>query len=120
MQDLDAGVAGVDTLYLADNTGTTGGLSAYTLDGNVQLFMSSPSALFSFTDTSGSTGTLSGSLTTIATASTNTAFRGLAVIPVPEPSAGMALLSGLGWLVVVRRRAQAKALLRLACGCART
>lgn len=58
---------------------------------DVNLFATSPTGLFAFTD---SGGPFAGSLgSPIAPAPANTAFRGIGLIPVPEPSAF--LLSGL-------------------------
>src|SRR5207244_5045145 len=78
---------------------------------NVQLFVTSPTSLFAFTDATGIGGTLTGTLgAAIATAPTNTAFRGVGVFPVPEPApillAGGAALGLLGWR---RRRGAGKA-----------
>jgi hypothetical protein len=90
--------------------GVTGGVSG----SNVQLFMTgSANTLWSFTDTAAATSTLSGTLgtafTSLATAATNTAFRGLVLVPVPEPGvtallgAGVTGVAALGWR---RRRRQ--------------
>lgn len=97
-------------------TGTTGqlrGLAGAVNGSDVQLFMTgSANTLWSFTDTAAATSSLSGNLsafTSLATAATNTAFRGLVLVPVPEPGvtallgAGVASLAGL-W---VRRRRRA-------------
>jgi predicted extracellular nuclease len=114
--DLDPGVAGVDTLYIADENSNPG-IVKYSFDGttwtakgsvtganhtglvgvvsgtNVQLFATrNGTALVTITDTSGYNGTLTGTTTTIATNATNTAFRGITLAPeVPvtvTPSAG--------------------------------
>jgi hypothetical protein len=67
----------------------------------------SSNTLWAFTDTAAATSVLSGTLsafTSLATASTNTAFRGIALV-VPEPST--ALLGGFGLLIayiLFRRR----------------
>jgi len=107
--------------YTLDSSGTwnaagsitalTGALRGLTggLDGtNVKLFMTgSGNTLWAYTDTAAVTSVLSGTLaafTSLATASTNTAFRGIALV-VPEPST--ALLGGLGLLIayiLFRRR----------------
>jgi hypothetical protein len=128
-----------DTLYVADNgngpvatagtidkfslvsgswtlTGTvaefglTGLLAEPTANGE-QLFVSTPTTLFSLTDTSGFDGTLSGTPTAIATAGTNEAFRGLAFAPTvaaaPEP-ASLSVVALGGAATLARRRKQAR------------
>lgn len=105
--DLD-GTPGVDTLYVADATNsTTLGLQKFSLSGGtwsskgsvsgvglfgltgtvngsqVTLFATTGTTLYSITDSSGYGGTLSGSLTSLKTAATNTAFRGVALAPTP-------------------------------------
>ena len=106
--DLNAGVAGVDTVYVADDNGAgaTGGIQKYSLVGgvwtangsiastsglrgitgtvngsNVTLYITNPSTLLTVTDTTGYNATIAGTLTTVATAGTNTAFRGVAFAP---------------------------------------
>lgn len=86
--------------------GVTGGVSGT----NVQLFMTgSANTLWSFTDTNAASSVLSGTLgtafTSIATAAANTAFRGVVLVPVPEPGV-TALLGGgaVGLGVLWRRR----------------
>ncbi|UVO55786.1 Calx-beta domain-containing protein [Sphingomonas sp. SUN039] len=106
LADLTAAVAGVDTLYIADDgagvgiqkyslvagswvsngTATTAstvrGLTGSTSGTSVSLFATSAAALFSLTDTAGYNATISiGAATQIATAATNTAFRGVAFAP---------------------------------------
>lgn len=136
MADLNPGVAGVDTLYVADDAaglqkysfnGTTWSLkgtvgSAATLlrgltgltnaDGSVSLFAiggggsgsTGGGVLYSFTDVGAATSTLSGSLTTLATAANNTAFRGVALAPIPEPQTYALMLSGLLAVAFMARR----------------
>lgn len=108
--DLD-GVAGLDTLYLADETSgqiqkwslaagtwtqkgsvavaTARGLTGSVSGTTVTLFATGGGAgtpIFSATDASGYNGTLSGTATTIvASAGTNKAFRGIALAPVSNP-----------------------------------
>ena len=119
--DLNAGVAGVDTLYVADDNGAggTGGIQKYSLvsgswvangsianttglrgltgvvnGSNVTLYTTNPSTLLAVTDTTGYNATITGTLTSIATAPTNTAFRGVALAPVmaqPTPTPTPAL-----------------------------
>jgi hypothetical protein len=136
MADLSASVAGLDTLFLADDAsgiskyslnngtwtlkGTVGGaadayrgLTGSVINGNVQLFATGNGGtgaagggkLVSITDASGYGGTFSATATTIATAATNTAFRGVALtMPVPEPESYAMLLAGLGLMGFVARR----------------
>lgn len=125
--DLSTTVAGSDTVYLLSTVENL--LRKYSFDGTnwvsngsipasgasditgsvsssgVSLFTTSTSALRTFVDTSGYNGTLSasGALTSIATAGTNTGFRGLGILNVvPEPTSLAAL--GLGMTVLSRRR----------------
>ena len=130
-----------DTLYVADTnsidkfslvggsyvasgtiTGVIGveGLSGFVSNGTVSLFASIPGTIYSATDTTGYNGTVSGAATSIATATTNENFRGLAYLPqsiafatatsgaaAPEPGV-LPLLAEAGVLalgfVAVRRR----------------
>jgi hypothetical protein len=106
--DRDAGVPGVDTLYIADQTSSTG-LAKYSFDGttwtargniagvltgltgaingnSVTLYATSGTGagntLVSFTDTAAFNATISaGSFNTLATAPANTVFRGVAFAP---------------------------------------
>ncbi|AFD24571.1 beta strand repeat-containing protein [Deinococcus gobiensis] len=103
---LGTGSAAVDTVYIADDAANTGiqkysfdgsmwtargavgsasdqlrGLTGVTSGGSVTLFATSEKKLLSLTDASGFGGTLSGTPTTLATAGTNTAFRGVALAP---------------------------------------
>ncbi|ULH13877.1 hypothetical protein MF271_00065 (plasmid) [Deinococcus sp. KNUC1210] len=105
--DLD-GTPGIDTLYVADDTSTVGiqkyslnagtwtlknavlnggdifrGLTGYVSGSTVTLFATTPTKLVSITDSSGYNANLAGSFTTLATAATNTAFRGVALAPTP-------------------------------------
>jgi len=116
--DLNETVAGVDTLYIADDGGTTGGILKYSFDGSTWTARGSAGAaadayrgltastfqlpspgvnlyavrkggggatgggeVVSLPDSSGSTGTLSGTPTLLVTAAPNTAFRGIAFAP---------------------------------------
>jgi hypothetical protein len=124
--DLDATVPGDDTLYALSTVGNS--LVKYTNNGtawvasgsitatnvqnvtgivngtSVNLFLTSPTTLFSLTDTSGYAGSINGTLNSIATAGTNTGFRGIGLFePLPEPSCSMLGLSSLA-LVLRRRR----------------
>lgn len=136
LADLDSGVPGVDTLYFADDSSTSGGISKFALvagtwtyvdrigsgtdayrglsgivDGtNVTLFATRKGGtgaagggeLVSLIDTNGyNLGFSSTTPTLLATAGTNTAFRGVVAV-VPEPSA-LGLL-GLAAGLLARRR----------------
>jgi uncharacterized repeat protein (TIGR01451 family) len=113
--DLDVGVAGVDTLYIADDNTTSGGLLKYSFNGTtwtsrgsagsaVDLYRGLTASkqggdvilyavrkgggaaagggeVVTLTDSSGSTGTLTGTPTLLATAAANTAYRGIAFAP---------------------------------------
>jgi len=76
-------------------TGALRGLAGGVYGSDVKLFMTgSGNTLWTYTDTAAATSTLSGTLTAftwLAIASGSTAFRGVALVTVPEP-AGMALL----------------------------
>ncbi|MGI9176558.1 MAG: beta strand repeat-containing protein, partial [Pirellulales bacterium] len=101
--DLDAGVAGVDTLYVADSsanaiqkyslvagswtasgtatasgvTGLTGSVSGTT----VTLYATAGSRLWSLSDSTGYNASVTSTVVQLATPSTNTAFRGIAFAP---------------------------------------
>jgi len=101
--DLDAGVSGVDTLYVADNSanaiqkyslvsgswtasGTATASGAQGLTGTVSgttvtLYATAGGRLWSLTDASGYNAVVSSSVVQLATAATNTAFRGIALAP---------------------------------------
>ena len=101
--DLDSSVAGVDTLYVADETADqiqkfslvagvwtsngnitatdVRGLTGMTSGTTVNLYGTTSGSLYAFTDGTGYNGAISGSATTIALATTNTAFRGVAFTP---------------------------------------
>lgn len=103
--DLSAGVAGVDTLYVADESagqvqkfslvagtwtanGTIAAASVRGLTGRVSgttvtLFgtYSAGSKLFTLADSSGYNATITGTVTDLATAAANTAFCGVALAP---------------------------------------
>ncbi|HJQ39093.1 MAG TPA: hypothetical protein VKB93_18295, partial [Thermoanaerobaculia bacterium] len=108
--DLDAGVAGVDTVYVADDGGTgTGGLQKYSLvagswvaNGSIALasnlrgltgsvsgstvtlystVRTNPPTIRVTTDTSGYNATITGTLATLATGANNTALQGIAFVP---------------------------------------
>ncbi|MBK8914250.1 MAG: PEP-CTERM sorting domain-containing protein [Phycisphaerales bacterium] len=119
--DLDAGVAGADTMYVLSTVQSQ--LQKYTYDGvswtlngtvstaasnltgivsgsSVALFLTTASTLSTITDASGFGGTLSGSLTPIASAAASTGFRGIGVIP--EPTTAALVLAGA--LLLGRRR----------------
>jgi hypothetical protein len=123
--DLDPGVAGADTLYALVTTlsqlqkytynGSTwsasgsisssaSNLTAQVVGGAVNLYLTTSTALQSFADTSGYGNTITaGSPTTIASAATNTGFRGIGTLVVPEPSS-IAIFAWGCCLAFVRRR----------------
>jgi predicted extracellular nuclease len=101
--DLSAAVAGMDTLYIADDS--AGQIQKFTFNGtnwaadgsvaasgvrgltgslsgsDVSLYATSGTTLFFVADSSGYDGTLTGTAVTRATAATNTAFRGIDFAP---------------------------------------
>lgn len=115
LADLDAGVAGVDTLYVADDTSPTAGMSKYSLVGgnwvangtvtgvfrgltarvtgtNVTLFATrGGNEIVSLTDTSGYNAALTGVPALLATAAANTAFRGVAFVPSAATNADLSV-----------------------------
>ncbi|MGD0655578.1 MAG: hypothetical protein ABSA16_14655 [Thermoguttaceae bacterium] len=136
MADLNPGVSGLDTMYISDDDKTAGGLFKYSLvngnwvltgskavgnnnkyrgltgtvsGGTVTLYATRKDGaeLASLVDTNGYNASISGSFNLIATAGANTAFRGVAFAPVPEPSAIIVFFSGiftfLGYLRMRRK-----------------
>ena len=133
--DESANVAGLDTLYLADDGGS---VKKFTFDGSswnasgttsltnvrgltavddghggVTLFATTssstgPGGLYKIADTSGFGNTLTAAATLLASASSNTAFRGVAFTPVPEPTS-MGLIGMASIALLARRRRSAKA-----------
>jgi hypothetical protein len=127
--DLDATIPGVDTMYLLSTVENL--LRKYTLDGlgtwnasgaigaggaqnltgllnggAVNLYLSTGTGIRPFTDGTGYNGLIDG-LTldaAIATAPTNTAFRGIAIISVPEPTAAALLITAAAGMLAWRRR----------------
>jgi hypothetical protein len=104
----------LDTLYIADDTSSTGGIDKFSLvsgtwmlnnvitaanvrgitgiqsGGTVTLYISSGGTgstgggtLYSLVDSSGYDANINGSLTTLATAPTDEAYRGVAFVPIP-------------------------------------
>lgn len=125
--DVNPAVPGLDTLYVADSSASSqGGIWKYSLGlsgtwagagqistsvqlralsglvsgSNVRLFATTVSTLYTYWDSSAASSTLAGTvadLTTIATASANTAFRGVAVVP--EPGALAMCVAGASALI---------------------
>jgi len=127
--DLNVGVAGVDTAYVADD-GAGGGILKYSLvgtwvsnglisasqpvrgltatvdgSGHVDLYATSSSNLYAFVDSTGYNTTPSGSASVIVTAGANEQFRGVGVTTaVPEPSAWVLVGTGLAGMLLLHRR----------------
>ena len=103
--DLDSGVAGDDTLYALSTV--EGLLRKYTFNGSswsasgsisttavnlagsvdpagVNLYLTTSGSLLGVLDASGYGNNITGTIRTIATASANTAFRGIGVVPEPS------------------------------------
>lgn len=103
--DMDAGVSGLDVVYVCDDR-SNGGIYKYSLvggnwvgNGNIptsnairgitgkatgniaSLYITGQAGLFSFTDSSGYNQTITGSFTQLATPATNTVIRGVAFAP---------------------------------------
>ncbi|MBM4090879.1 MAG: DNRLRE domain-containing protein [Planctomycetes bacterium] len=126
LADLDPGVAGVDTLYVADDTalalgkyslvggswvsnGTIGvdaddyrGVTGVVNGTTVTIYATRKGGsgaagggeLVTLADTSGYNGAFSGTPTLLATAGANTAFRGVALVPVTPPGVTIAQTGG--------------------------
>ncbi len=105
--DLNAGVAGVDTVYVADDGGTiqkyslvagswtangtialatARGITGSVSGSTVTLYVTARTALRTLTDTSGYNATITGTVTTLATAAANTAMQGVAFVPAGAPN----------------------------------
>lgn len=126
--DLSSSVAGLDTLYYANDAGlakyslvggtwtSNGTITLTAMSGLAGFFNGSGVSLYgttttsgglisSFTDSTGYNVALGGAFGTLATAATNTAFRGIVYVPIPEPHEYALAMAGLlGVLVVIRRR----------------
>jgi hypothetical protein len=90
-------------------TGALRGLTGGVDGSNVQLYMTgSGNTLWTYTDTAATTSVLSGTLsafTSLVIASGSTAFRGLALVPVPEPGVtGLLMAAGGAAAWMLRRR----------------
>ena len=123
--DLSPTIAGADTVYALStvqnklykytyngtswaSSGSIAASGALNISGvstngsSVNLFLTSGTTLFSEYDASGYNATISGSLSILATAGPNTAFRGVSLIP--EPSTISLGLLAAGTLLALRRR----------------
>jgi hypothetical protein len=124
--DLDANVAGFDTIYLSNgsniekyslvsgtwtlnNTASvTSAFMDFTAIQNgttVDIYAVTATDLFRLTDTAGYNANISGTFgSSLLSAGTNFAFRGIDVAPVPEPSTWALLAGSLTVLTILRRR----------------
>jgi hypothetical protein len=124
--DLDANVAGFDTIYLSNgnaiekyslvsgiwtlnNTATAAGslmdFTAIQNGSTVDIYAVTASDLFRLTDTAGYNANISGTFgSSLLNAGTNFFFRGIDVAPVPEPTTWALLAGGLTVLTILRRR----------------
>ena len=103
---------GINKMYFDGSTwaskgviaGTYSGLEAVYNGTSVDIFVTAASGLTlgTLNDATAIGGALTGTVTTIGTAGANTAFRGVAVAAVPEPSAQALLGLGMVALVAVR------------------
>jgi len=108
MFDMDASIAGVDVMYVADDHATTGGVTKYSLvsgswvkngsfgtaadgyrgltgvldGGTVTLYATSTSKLIKVVDATGYNVAPTATASLLATATTNTAFRGISFTPI--------------------------------------
>lgn len=135
MATLDPNDTSPDTLYVADDNANAiekfslvggswvsngnikaanvRGLTAFVTGTSIDLFGSTGGgaaagggSLYSFVDTTGYNGTLVGATAnTIASAPADEAFRGVVIIPSPEPGSIALLVAGGGLLALRRRRA---------------
>jgi hypothetical protein len=94
----------VGGVWTANGSIATGALNltGYADSDGAHLFLTSSSTLYSELDASGYNATITGSLTTLATAASNEAFRGISVVP--EPSTFCLALVGAASLLALRRR----------------
>lgn len=132
MFDLDAGVAGVDTLYAIDGSsggklnkfslvgetwtsnGSLTGSPSLNIDGavdalgNVTLYTTSGAGINQLVDTSGYNAAPTGAFSALTTGFGSSVVRGIVVVPVPEPTMlGFAAVAAGGLLVRRRRSTQA-------------
>jgi len=127
--DLDAGVAGPDTLYALSTvqsqlqkytfdgtswtaSGFIGSVAAANLTGvssggSVTLYLTTTTAIQTLTDSSGYNANITGSISALPTpviAATNTGFRGIGILVVPEPATATMLLAAIMCLGARGRR----------------
>ena len=109
---------GINKMYFDGSTWTSKGVIAGTYSGleavyngtSVDIFVTAASGLTlgTLNDASAIGGALTGTVTTIGTAGANTAFRGVAVAAVPEPSAQSLFVFGIAALTAVRSLRRAR------------
>jgi hypothetical protein len=125
--DLDATIPGVDTIYALVTTvsqlqkwsfngtswsqngslaSTAANLTGFNVGPAVTLYLTTPSALQTVVDASGFGASITGTISTLATAATNTGFRGVGILPIPEPASALLVVTALAWVGIGRRRSR--------------
>jgi hypothetical protein len=86
-------------------TGLSGitGVTGEVINGSEVLYATTPSDIYTFTDTTGYNGTVSGSATVLIAAPSGESFRGIVAVPEPA-SIGVAICGGAAMLLRRRRK----------------